>query len=72
MAKILIVDLAASSGGAMTILEQYYNKAAVDTGNEWFFLLSTPKFEDAKNIKISNFPWVKKVGFIEYILIRFY
>ena len=24
------------------------------------FLLSTPKFEDAKNIKILIFPWVKK------------
>lgn len=60
MAKILIVDVAASSGGAMTILKQYYNKAADDTNNEWFFLLSTPKFKDAKNIKIMNYPWIKK------------
>ena len=28
MAKIVIVDVAASSGGAMTILELYYNKGS--------------------------------------------
>ena len=40
---IIIFNVAASSGGALTILNQYYNKALEDKDNNYIFVISTPK-----------------------------
>ncbi|MCA0386434.1 MAG: glycosyltransferase [Firmicutes bacterium] len=58
--RILVFDVPAERGGALTILEQYYEKAIVDSKNEWIFVISKPELESKKNVKIINYPWVKK------------
>lgn len=60
METILVFNVAASAGGALTILREYYEKAINDTENQWIFILSTPKFEQRKNIRVINYPWIKK------------
>jgi len=58
--KIMVFDVPATTSGALGILESYYNKAKTDEKNEYIFVLSIPSFEDTKNIKVINFPWIKK------------
>ncbi len=58
--RIMIFDVPAESGGALTILNQYYDFAMKDSENEWIFVVSTPRLENSKNIKVFNYPWVKK------------
>ncbi len=58
--RIVVNDIAASSGGAMTILKQFYNYIKeYDTSNEWFFLLSGYYLEETDNIHIFTFPNIK-------------
>lgn len=61
--RIMIFDVPAESGGALTILNQYYNAAIKDTETEWIFVVSTPKMEEHKNIKVLTYPWIKKSWF---------
>ncbi|MGO4988578.1 glycosyltransferase [Gallicola sp. Sow4_E12] len=61
--KIMVFDVPADSGGALTILNQYYDKAVKDTENEWIFIISTPILKSKMNVKVVNFPWVKKSWF---------
>ena len=63
MSNILIYDVAAESGGALTVLNQCYEKAKVDSNNHYFFVISTPELEKTDNIKICRFPWTKKSWF---------
>ena len=58
--KIIVYDVPAVSGGALTILESYYNKFLRDKKNEYVFVISTPILISQKNIKVLRFPWVKK------------
>lgn len=58
--KIMVLDVAAEYGGALTILKQYYEEAMKDTSNEWFFVVSTPNLKDTHKIKVLRYPWVKK------------
>ena len=50
--KILFVDFAASNGGALSVLNDYYHKALDDKNNEYIFLLSDYYFEEKDNVKI--------------------
>jgi glycosyltransferase involved in cell wall biosynthesis len=59
----MVFDVAASSGGALTILKDFYEKALIDDSNQWIFILSTPILKDGENVKIKNFKWVKKSWF---------
>jgi glycosyltransferase involved in cell wall biosynthesis len=61
--RIMIFDVPADSSGALTILKQYYDIFLKDTDKEYFFVVSTPKLNDHKNVKVLNFPWVKKSWF---------
>lgn len=62
--RILINDIAASSGGAITILKQFYNYIlANDTENEWIFFLGDKFLEEKNNIKVVCFPKVKASHF---------
>src|SRR5690554_4898763 len=61
--KIMVFDVPADSGGALTILNQYYKKAVKDSENEWIFVISTPHLKEHKNVKILKFPWIKKSWF---------
>lgn len=62
--RTLVVDVAADSGGALTILNQYYNELLKDKNNDYIFCTSlVNEYEDTDNIKILRFPWVKKSWF---------
>lgn len=61
--KIMVFDVPAESGGALTILNQYYDAAVKDKNIEWIFVISTPELKEQKDIKILNFPWVKRSWF---------
>lgn len=61
--KKIVFDVPAESGGALTILNQYYGQALLDESVDWIFVVSTPKLEDKENIKILRYPWIKKSWF---------
>lgn len=61
--RIMVFDVPAESGGALTILNQYYDAAIKDKENEWIFVVSTPELKEADKVKILNYPWIKKSWF---------
>lgn len=68
--KIMVFDVPADSGGALTILNEFYKKALEDDKNEYIFVLSVIKLEEKNNVKVINYPWIKGAGYIDYILIN--
>ena len=61
--RIVVNDIAASTGGAMTVLRDFYRCVCEhDTENEWIFLLGEKYFEETDNVKIIAMPAVKKSG----------
>lgn len=58
--KIMVFDVPAESGGALTILKQYYQEALKDKENEWIFVVSTPQLKASENAKVLNYAWIKK------------
>lgn len=59
--KIMVFNVPAESGGALTILENFYNEVKHSKDDiEWVFVLSAPKLEETDNIKVLNYKWVKK------------
>lgn len=59
--RIVINDIAASYGGAVTVLKEVYNYIVEnDKENEYIFLLSERLLKDTDNIKIYLCPEVKK------------
>jgi glycosyltransferase involved in cell wall biosynthesis len=69
--RIMVYDVPAEHGGALTILKQYYEKAVKDKQNEWFFVISTPKLSETENVKVLRYPWVKKSWFHRLYFDRF-
>lgn len=61
--RIMVFDVPAESGGALTILNQYHDTAIKDKENEWIFVVSTPELKEADNVKVLNYPWIKKSWF---------
>ena len=61
--KIIVFNVAAEHSGALTILNQYYDKAVNDKENEWSFVISTPPLVETDNVKVLRYPWVKKSWF---------
>ena len=62
--RIVVNDIAASTGGAMTVLRDFYRCVCEnDTENEWIFLLGDKYFEETDNVKIISMPDIKKSGF---------
>lgn len=61
--RIVVNDIAASTGGAMTVLRDFYRCVCEnDTENEWIFLLGDRYFEETENVKIIPMPEIKKSG----------
>lgn len=59
--RIVVNDLAASTGGALSILESLYRYVkTTDKENEWIFLLSGNYLKSVNNIKVKIIPEVKK------------
>ncbi|RLK63790.1 glycosyltransferase [Atopobacter sp. AH10] len=61
MVKVLL-DVPADSGGAATILNEYYDKI-VETNEQWIIILGRYSLPKTENVKVLNFPWVKKSWF---------
>ena len=59
--KIVVNDIAASTGGAMSILRDFYSCVCEnDHENQWIFLLGEKYFEETENVKILTLPEIKK------------
>lgn len=59
--KIVVNDIAASTGGAMTVLRDFYAYICEnDRENEWIFLLSDRFFQETDNVKIKTLPEIKQ------------
>lgn len=58
--RTLVYDVAADSGGAATVLQSFYEELKQDTKNEYIFVLSVYELPETGNIKVLNFPEVKK------------
>lgn len=58
--RIVVNDIAASEGGAMTVLKDFYGYIRENaTEHEWIFLLSEPCLEETGRIKVITLPQVK-------------
>lgn len=61
--RIVVNDIAASTGGALTVLKEFYDCIRVnDRENEWIFLLGEDLLEETDNIKIRVLKDVKASG----------
>lgn len=62
--RIVVNDIAASTGGALTVLKEFYNCVKEhDRENEWIFLLGDHLLEETDRIKIRVRSDVKASGF---------
>lgn len=67
--RIVVNDIAASSGGALSVLEDFYKKIIENNDeNEWIFLLNDFYFEETNNIQIIKYSnlkksWIKRLLF---------
>lgn len=58
--RIVVNDIAASGGGALTVLESFYRYVReFDTDNEWVFLLGSDLLEESDRIRSVVLPKVK-------------
>jgi len=59
--RIVVNDIAASSGGVLTVLKDFYQYVKEnDKENEWFFLVSDDYIEPTENIHVIKLPEIKK------------
>lgn len=58
--KIMVFDVAAEIGGALTVLNEFYEKFKNDKINEYVFVVSKPEIQSTQNIKVLRFLWIKK------------
>lgn len=61
--NILVYDVAAESGGAVSVLDYYYDIHKEDKDNHYYYLLGTYKKPQTENITVLNYPKVK-IGWI--------
>ena len=57
--RIMVFDVPAESGGALSVLHEFYNEFKLDQENEYIFVLSLPELKETSNIKVLRFPWIK-------------
>lgn len=60
--NILVYDIAADSGGALSILSDFYIYVCgyEDKSVHWHFILSTPQFLSTANVHIHRYPQIKQ------------
>ena len=68
--RILVYDVAAENGGAVTVLNWFYGIHKEDKENQYVYLLGKHTLENTDNITVINVPEVKKTWTIR--LSRFY
>jgi glycosyltransferase involved in cell wall biosynthesis len=60
VARIVVYDVAADSGGALLILMDYYTRALEDDDNEYLFVIGSPELRESSNVKVYRAPEVKR------------
>lgn len=72
--NILVIDVAAQIGGAVTILEQFIEEFSRDKKNNYYVVISNLDYSDRDNITFLKYKWVKKSYihrlFFDYIYIK--
>lgn len=58
--KIMVFDVSAESGGALSILNDFYSKSKVDENNSWIFVISKPELKETENTIVLRYPWIKR------------
>lgn len=58
--RILVYDVAAENGGAVTVLQSFYEQFCNDRDNEYLFVLSVCQLAEQPHIRVLNYPWIKK------------
>jgi glycosyltransferase involved in cell wall biosynthesis len=58
--KIMVFDVAAESGGALSVLNDFYKEYKNDKINEYIFVVSKPELDETDNIKVLRYPWIKQ------------
>lgn len=58
--RIMVFDVPAESGGALSVLHEFYNECKHNQKNEYIFIVSLPELKETSNIKVLKFPWIKK------------
>ena len=61
--NILVYDIAAEEGGAVSVLKAFYEQHKRDKQNRYVYLLSTYHLEETDNITVVNVPQIKKSWF---------
>lgn len=67
--RIVVVDIAASDGGALTILESFYQHVRHSAqGHQWIFLTGSDLFPNSEHIRVIPLPaiknsWIRRLGF---------
>jgi len=57
--NIMVFDVPAESGGALSVLNDFYSEFKTDKSNNYIFVVSKPELEETKNIKVLRYPWIK-------------
>lgn len=60
MKRILVMDVPAENGGALTILNDFHKRALLDRNTMWYFITSVVNLDEGDNVNVIKFPWVKK------------
>lgn len=59
--KIAIVDVAAETSGALSVLKDFHEYIyKYDNNNEWVIYTSVVELSEKNNIKVNKAPWIKK------------
>lgn len=58
--KIMVFDVPAESGGALSVLNDFYNEYKTYKTNNYIFVVSKPDLKEISNIKVLRYPWIKK------------
>lgn len=61
--KIMVFDVPAENGGALSVLQDFYKEFILDKENEYIVVLSLPELKETQNVKVLRFPWVKNSWF---------
>ena len=69
---ILVIDVAAEHGGALTVLNQFIDEFKKNKANHYIVVLSTLHYENCANIAYHNCKWVKKSHLYRLFFDKFY
>ncbi|MHB8129112.1 MAG: glycosyltransferase [Mobilitalea sp.] len=61
--RVMVFDVPAEIGGALSVLNDFYNEYKSDLKNEYIFVVSKPLLNETTNIKVLRFPWIKRSWF---------